>query len=272
MAAPSQDGKKRTSVGEKKKVKRRAQAPPAVEAPELAEDSEPETAPEAPARKTKARRLEEMQAASEKVKGNREPRGVIYLGHIPNGFFEPQMRKFFGQFGKLTRLRLSRSKKNAQSKGYAHVEFEEEEVAKIVANTMDKYLLFGKQLVCHIVPKEKQHPALWKGCRSQMKNMTNVRRKKARVRHNDRPSVEVNGQELPQTTVRQVKTRGIAQKKLKAMLLAAGVDYDLDAVAAGGGDGPDIEEVKRVTKSSNSPKVTAQEPKKKKQKVAHKKA
>ena len=38
-------------------------------------------------------------------------RGVVYLGHIPPGFYEPQMKKFFGQFGRVTRLRLSRSKK-----------------------------------------------------------------------------------------------------------------------------------------------------------------
>merc|ERR1719214_39613 len=61
------------------------------------------------------------------------PRGVIYLGHIPKGFFEPQMKKYFSQFGTVTRLRLSRSKRNAHSKGYAFIEFEEEDVAQIVA-------------------------------------------------------------------------------------------------------------------------------------------
>merc|ERR1712228_1052109 len=92
----------------------------------------------------------------------KEPRGVIYLGHLPKGFFEPQMRQFFSQFGNITRLRLSRSKKNAQSKGFAFIEFAEEDVAKIVAETMDKYYLFGKTLVCHLVAKEKQHPGLFK--------------------------------------------------------------------------------------------------------------
>jgi len=40
--------------------------------------------------------------------------GVIYLGHIPRGFFELQMKKFFSQFGKITRLRLARNARVSQ--------------------------------------------------------------------------------------------------------------------------------------------------------------
>lgn len=36
---------------------------------------------------------------------------MIYLGRIPHGFFEAQMRAYFAQFGTVTRLRLSRNKK-----------------------------------------------------------------------------------------------------------------------------------------------------------------
>lgn len=39
---------------------------------------------------------------------------VIYLGHIPHGFYEKQMQGFFSQFGEVSRLRLSRSKKTGQ--------------------------------------------------------------------------------------------------------------------------------------------------------------
>ena len=45
------------------------------------------------------------------------PTGVIYVGHLPHGFFEEQMRPFFEQFGVVTRLRVSRCKKTARSKG-----------------------------------------------------------------------------------------------------------------------------------------------------------
>lgn len=45
------------------------------------------------------------------VSGQTEDRGVIYLGRIPHGFYEDQMRNYFSQFGDITRLRLSRNKK-----------------------------------------------------------------------------------------------------------------------------------------------------------------
>ena len=38
-------------------------------------------------------------------------RGVVYVGHIPHGFYETQMRDYFTQFGAVKRLRLARSKK-----------------------------------------------------------------------------------------------------------------------------------------------------------------
>lgn len=38
-------------------------------------------------------------------------RGVVLLNRLPHGFLEPQLRRFFSQFGEVTRLRLVRSKK-----------------------------------------------------------------------------------------------------------------------------------------------------------------
>lgn len=197
-----------------------------ADVPDAAKGSE-----EGKPRKTKARRLEEMQAKADEEPV--EPRGVMYVGHIPDGFFEPQMRKFFSQFGKVTRLRISRSKKNAKSKGYGFVEFEEESVAKIAAETMHKYLLFGKELVCQLLTKEKQHPMLWKGCKRSMRNLTNVRRKKHKAAYNDRPTVEVDGEQVPCQTTRQAARRKKSTGKLKTILANLGVEYDLDAVNEG---------------------------------------
>ena len=47
----------------------------------------------------------------EEDEGGSSKRGVIYVGHIPHGFFEQEMRGFFSQFGTVTRLRLARSRK-----------------------------------------------------------------------------------------------------------------------------------------------------------------
>lgn len=45
-----------------------------------------------------------------------EPSGVVYVGHIPHGFYEEAMNGFFKQFGDVIRVRISRSKKSARCK------------------------------------------------------------------------------------------------------------------------------------------------------------
>eukprot|EP00878_Enallax_costatus_P039765 GHUV01045666.1.p1 GENE.GHUV01045666.1~~GHUV01045666.1.p1 ORF type:complete len:123 (+),score=43.14 GHUV01045666.1:126-494(+) len=67
---------------------------------------------------------------------------VVYIGHLPHGFYEDELLGFFSQFGKLQRVRLSRSKKTAKPKHYAFLEFHHADVAKIAADTMDGYFMF----------------------------------------------------------------------------------------------------------------------------------
>ena len=52
--------------------------------------------------------------------------GYVYVSHMPSGLEEDGLRKFFGQFGKVVKVKVSRSKKTGRSKGYSFVEFEEE--------------------------------------------------------------------------------------------------------------------------------------------------
>lgn len=73
------------------------------------------------------------------------------------------MRAYFVQFGPITRLRLSRNRVTGRSKHYAFIEFASASVARIVASTMDNYLMFGHILKCRFVPEEQIHPELWKG-------------------------------------------------------------------------------------------------------------
>lgn len=56
------------------------------------------------------------------------PSRVVYIGHLPHGFYERELLGFFSQFGKLTRVRLSRSKKSGKAKHYAFLEFLRHEV------------------------------------------------------------------------------------------------------------------------------------------------
>lgn len=91
--------------------------------------------------------------------------------HIPHGFYEHEMRAYFSQFGTITRVRLSRNRKTGRSKHYAFIEFESAEVAKIVADTMDKYLLFGHILKCKFAAPETLHPEVWKGANKRFKTV-----------------------------------------------------------------------------------------------------
>ena len=50
-----------------------------------------------------------------------------------------------------------------KSKHYAYIEFKDEEVADIVADTMDGYLMFGRIMKCKRVPPEDLPANVWKG-------------------------------------------------------------------------------------------------------------
>lgn len=79
------------------------------------------------------------------------------------------MRAYFSQFGEITRLRLSRNRLTGRSKHYAFVEFASVSVAKIVAETMDNYLMYSHILKCKYVPSEQLHPDVWKGANRRFK-------------------------------------------------------------------------------------------------------
>ncbi|PNS14144.1 hypothetical protein CAC42_6657 [Sphaceloma murrayae] len=97
--------------------------------------------------------------------------GTIYIGRIPHGFYEPQMKAYFSQFGTITRLRLSRNKLTGRPKHFGFIEFESGAVAEIVAKTMDKYLMFGHILQVRRLRDEEIHPELWKGAGRRFKAM-----------------------------------------------------------------------------------------------------
>lgn len=113
-------------------------------------------------------------------------RGVICVKHIPHGFYEEEMKKYFSQFGTVTNLRLSRSGKTGGSRGYAFIEFLSEDVAKIVADTMDGYLFFNKILKCHVIPRERVHEGLFRHFRYPFP----LRKEVVRTVHNRRRTAE----------------------------------------------------------------------------------
>ncbi|CAK9829551.1 MKI67 FHA domain-interacting nucleolar phosphoprotein-like [Anthophora retusa] len=98
-----------------------------------------------------------------RVSHKNDPRGLIYLGHIPHGFYEEQMTDYFSQFGKVTRVRVVRSRNTGKSRGYGYVEFMHPNVAKVAAETMNNYLMCGRLLKATYIAPEKQHVGFFHG-------------------------------------------------------------------------------------------------------------
>lgn len=146
--------------------------------------------------------------------------GVIYVGHLPNGLFEPQLRHYFGQFGTVQRLRLSRSKKTGGSKGYAFVEFECDEVAKIVAETMNNYLMGERLIKCSLVPPERVHSRLFVGSQKMFKKPSF-------------PAVKrYNKKRTPEETKRMTGKLLQKEAKLRKKLAEKGINYDFPGFAS----------------------------------------
>lgn len=102
-------------------------------------------------------------------------KGTVYIGHLPYGFVEEGIKKFFEQYGTVTNVKVARSKKvnfnyfltykissinkkTARSKGYGFVEFEYHSVAEIAAKAMQGYIMQGKQIVCEALNKKGPSP------------------------------------------------------------------------------------------------------------------
>ena len=144
---------------------------------------------------------------------------VIYLGHIPNGFFENQMRKFFAQFGVVKRVKLFRSQKTGGSKGYGFIEFEEAATAAVTAEAMDGYFLAERQLKCHVVPPAQLHSGMFARPKRADANADDGEDKGAET--------VVEEAESPEKDAKQAKKLMAALRAKQKKLQAMGIDFDL---------------------------------------------
>jgi len=81
--------------------------------------------------------------------------GVIRLTNIPHGFYEEAMQRYFGQFGKVMDIKVARSRKSAKPLGLAYVKFQYRGVARLVAQSMNGYLMFNKIMRCKYIKSAK---------------------------------------------------------------------------------------------------------------------
>ena len=146
---------------------------------------------------------------------------VVYVGHVPHGFYEKQMMGYFSQFGELLRVRLSRSRRTGRSKHYAFLEFKSPEVAAIAAEAMDGYLMMKQKLECHVVPPEKVHPQTFAGANRRFKKVP--WQKLARERH--------NRARTPEEGAKLLKSLEKKERKRKQRIEAEGMDYEYEGYA-----------------------------------------
>lgn len=160
---------------------------------------------------------------------------IIYLGHIPEGFGENEMRQFFRQFGEVKRLKLFRSKKTNRSRGFAFVEFESPEVASVVAESMNGYYLMERQLVSNVVAPEKFH-----------RNMFSKPSKKDDEIKDDNEEKEEKEEEMTEEKANKLlakhqKSMLAKQKKLTKL----GIDFTIQGV--------EVNEVKQTKQIEETP-------------------
>lgn len=156
----------------------------------------------------------------------RNEKGIIYVKHLPHGFFENQLRTFFSQFGDVTRVHVARSKKTLRSRGYAYVEFRYREVAQIASEAMNNYLMFGKLLKTGLLPAgAKRIPRKYEKAYDANGNETTTYKlwlKKTVTKSNAR---------VTKTKVVNRNLRALGKlKRLKKKYHELGVDYDIDDV------------------------------------------
>ncbi|KAI5959881.1 NOP15 [Candida pseudojiufengensis] len=155
-----------------------------------------------------------------KTKNSSSKSGVIYIGRLPSGFQESELKTYFKQFGDIKNLKLSRNKKTGKSKHYAYIEFESSEVAKIAVDTMNNYLLNGHLIRCEYV--ENPHKDVFKNSNKKFKIIPV--HKIAKAKHDNKKTKE-EWEKLTQ------KFEESKQKKIEE-LKSKGIDFNLAELLA----------------------------------------
>ena len=164
-------------------------------------------------------------AEERKKKGkwdSKHERGVVYFSHIPHGFYEKPMREFLSQFGTVTNLKIGRSSRTGRCRGYAFVEFLYQDVAKIVAETMNNYLMFEKLVKCELVPTAKVSRAIFRKKINPARPPLLVNRFKAKQMANSKRSEK--------QTERRAKRQNKNLTKVQSKLQKFGIDLVLPEI------------------------------------------
>jgi len=211
--------KKKMKATEKKKEKKEEGKKVQIKSPVAAAAASPAAPPKAGKPQGKLQNKRRRRGHTLQSPGDLPPvrEGVVYVGHVPHGFYEFQLRRYFEQYGDVTRVRLSRSPKAGVSKGYAFLQFRDPEVAVAVAEEVNSTLIGGRVVQVQALAPESVHPKIWRGLGVHLK----------RVDENRRISGTVPGTTpLPKTDLfTQLQKAVKVEKKHNKHLESAGIDY-----------------------------------------------
>uniref|UniRef100_A0A674BBF4 Nucleolar protein interacting with the FHA domain of MKI67 n=1 Tax=Salmo trutta TaxID=8032 RepID=A0A674BBF4_SALTR len=154
---------------------------------------------EEPEFKTKVQEMKKRPNKGQQI----SPR-VFYVGHLPTELFEPELKSYIEQFGKVVRLQLTRSKTVKKKLGIHYLEnvnrWSSTDCHQIVAETMNNYLMGETLIKCHLVPTEV-HEKRFMGSQRAFKKPR-------------QPAVEMTGRLLHK------------EAKLRKRLAEKGINYD----------------------------------------------
>ncbi|XP_073980200.1 MKI67 FHA domain-interacting nucleolar phosphoprotein isoform X2 [Rhodnius prolixus] len=151
-------------------------------------------------------------------------KGVVYFSHIPHGFYEEAVKSYCSQFGKVTGVHLPKSKKG-NSRGYGFVEFQHQEVAQIVAETMNNYLMYGKILKAKYIPPSEQRPGVMR--RAQFWD-----NKERAIKENEKTIHLMTRKLKPKEELAKVKRMCKNVEKHHEKLKSLGLDYEFQVESA----------------------------------------
>jgi RNA recognition motif-containing protein len=169
---------------------------------------------------------------------------------LPWGFHEHQLREFLQQFGTISRLKLARSRHSGNSRHFAFVEFEDAEVAAIVAETMNGYMLYGRTLQCAVVPPERVHKRMLEQSKNRQRKIDWA---KANAQRANAPKTE----EQHASRLSRLQRRDAARR---VKLEQAGIDYQFDGYQTAAIDGEaEAKQTKRGAKAARGDKAPKME-------------
>ncbi|XP_022163344.1 MKI67 FHA domain-interacting nucleolar phosphoprotein-like [Myzus persicae] len=164
-------------------------------------------------------KLNKTEPPKEKASKASNDRGVVYLGHVPHGFYENEMKQYFAQFGEVTNINIPKSKKTGKARGYAFVEFLYPEVAKVVAETMNNYLMHKKILVAkYLAPNQVKSNTFWR-CNKNNIPLT-IKNRSIQRKAMERPLAPEQEKQSKAALKRRIQS---LQKKLKSK----GIEYEV---------------------------------------------